>query len=630
MCIAGDVLQIEGQKPWEYTSSTPIRSIVFSGLVALPFSALRWLQPHASYYLNWNLLTPQMLLLTPRLFMTLLSFISDLCVYKIARMCYLRPWQCMEVYASSYVMLVYATKTFSNTLELILMSVVLWRVSLSIVDSTKVIRRETLIEDLYQSAEELRHKVRLARLKSSLPPYNYGDSFLLSVVVTLGVFIRPTFLIYSFIPVAYWLQRGIMTHELNFRYFNLRSLSLLPGIIITFLLCVLADSFYYETITAEELVFGNVTANSFVLTPLNFYVYNRKSENVVSHGEHPHFLHFLVNLPLLHGVLAFVGLYHASLFISTLFSSRRITRKPKIYSLATMLMLSFVVPVLILSFIPHQEARFLLPTLPMLVLLHSDKVSLHNFFRLRFTKHFLFLMWHSWNIFCVIFFGFLHQGGVTSAVIGVHDYVQSKPADYDTPIHVYFSHMYTAPTFLLMRKIEVVAVTLEGRKFRVPRTIYSHHLSGSTSAEKMSSVLYAQLNNRTKISALTPGSTNTALLNEVLLCLPGSVADDLILQNTTEGECSKCDGEPDANSCHVTSTTCDVKNSASKHNENKRDKLQFELLQRIPMHVNLENLPSRTLRATPGCDEMCSARKKLYQFSVELYKVSLTSDMKEI
>ncbi|KAA0197291.1 hypothetical protein HAZT_HAZT002205 [Hyalella azteca] len=636
---ARDLLQIEGQKPWEFTSASPIRSIAFSGIVSLPYSVLRSLNPYTVYYFDWTLLTPQMLLLTPRLLMTFLSFIADWCIYRIARMCYVRPWQCMEVFASSYVMLVYGTRTLSNTFELILTCVVLWRVSVSIVESTKVIRRETLIDDMYQSAEEMKHKVRLVRLRSSLPPYNYVDSFILSVVVTYGVFVRPTFLVYSFIPMAYWLQRGIVTKELGFKYFNLRILSLLPGIILTFLICVLADSFYYESLTAKELVFGNVTASSFIVTPLNFYAYNAKTENVVSHGEHPHFLHMLVNLPLLHGVLAFVGLYHMSLFVSRVFGTGSIARKPKVYSLATMLMLSFIVPVMILSAVPHQEARFLLPTLPPLVLLHSDKVSLHNFFKLRFSKHFLFLMWHSWNIFCVVFFGFLHQGGVTNAVIGVHEYIQSKPHNFDKPIHVYFSHMYTPPTFLLMRKIEVVASTSEGRKFRVPRTIYSHHLSGSTNSSQLSSLLHAQLLNSTHVYNSMPdaGDNMTA---EVIICLPGSVATDFLDHvrqdvvgtnrqgglRRTKADCSAQAGC----SCsdYETSGTCSGDETGSMMAANGSKGLRLELISRQPLHVSFEHLPSSYLRVTPDCDQICAARRKIHEFSMETYRVTFREEMK--
>uniref|UniRef100_A0A2P2I9C0 Mannosyltransferase n=1 Tax=Hirondellea gigas TaxID=1518452 RepID=A0A2P2I9C0_9CRUS len=609
---ARDVLHIEGQKPWEFTTSTPIRSIVFSWFISLPYTAMRLAAPYASYYLNWTLLTPTALLVTPRIFITLFSFLADFCVYRIARMCYIRPWQCMEVFASSYVMLVYSTRTFSNTVELILMCVVLWRVSVSIVESSTVIRRETLIQDLYQSSDDIRDKVRLMRMRNALPPYNYVDSLLLSVVITYGTFVRPTFIIYTFIPVAYWLQRGVITKELDFKYFNRRCFSLLPGLVMTFLFCVIADSLYYESLTPKEVLQGNVTASSFTVTPINFFLYNKETKNLAKHGTHPHYLHVLVNLPLLHGVLAFIGLFYSSLYISSIFGTGSITKKPKLYSLASMLLLSFIVPVLVLSWFPHQEARFLLPTLPCLVLLHSDKVSLHNLFKLKFSKHFLFLMWHTWNIFCVLFFGFLHQGGVTNAMIHIHDYIQEQPDTFETPLHVYFTHMYTPPTFLLMRRVDVVASTEEGRKFKVSRSVFSHHLAGSTTVSQLNTILYSRLNFSSTFPALpdkshkkvpsTRGGPTTEISTslrrksdaprlEVLLCLPGSIA--------------------------------------SKLNGNNPNFLQFTLLHRLPLHVTLENLPDFTLRASDfseHCNEVCAARNKLKQFSMEIYKVELDAD----
>ena len=595
-------MQIEGQQPWEYTSSTPIRSIVFSGFISLPYSLLRYLSPYASHYLNWTILSPYTLLVAPRLFITLLSFIADFCVYKIASLCYIRPWQCMEVFASSYVMLIYGTRTFSNTLELILMSVVLWRVSLSIVESSKVIRKETILQDLYQSADDLCDKVRIVRIRTNLPAYNYGDSFILSVVVTLGAFIRPTFIIYTFVPIAYWLQRGIMTKELDFHYFNMRSLSLLPGVCFTFLVCVLADSFYYESVTAKEILLGNLTANSFIATPINFFLYNTEAKNLAKHGTHPHYLHILINLPLLHGVLAFIGLYYTSLYMSSLFSGSSITRKPKIYSMASMMLLSFIVPVLILSLAPHQEARFLLPTLPCLVLLHSDKVSLHNLFKIKFAKHFLFLMWHTWNIFCVIFFGFLHQGGVTRAMISVHDYIQNQPQTFEMPVHVYFSHMYTPPTFLLMRHIDVVAATQEGRKFKVARSVYSHHIAGDTRIEQMNKLLYSRLTNNTATNYNVTytnftNNVNTSAVNEghipceILLCLPGNIASDLRRTDSSL--------------------------------------LHYDLVQRFPLHFTLDYPPDFTniyADVNQKCNEACATRNKFLEFSLELYKVKLSKD----
>ena len=570
--------------PWEFTSSMPIRSIVFSGLVSLPYTVLRWLDPFFTHYFKWSLVTPTILLVAPRVYITILSFIADFCVFQIARLCYIYPWRILEVFASSYVMLVFGTRTFSNTMELILMCVVLWRICLSIVSSTKIIRYESQLKELYDASSMVKERVRIARTKSSLPSYNYSDSLLLSVVITYGTFVRPTFVLFTFVPLAYWLQRGIVTKNLDFSYFNRRCLSLLPGVVLTGGLCIVFDSFYYESLTLRELAHGNITALSFTVTPVNFLIYNKDTKNLAQHGLHPHYLNFLVNLPLLYGVLALVGLYEVVMFLSDFLGPAAVHRKPKVYCVSTLLIFSYFVPVLVLSFAPHQEPRFLLPVLPCLVLLAADKVSLSNLFKFRFKKHYLVVLWHSWNLLCVLFFGFLHQGGVTSAVFNVQKYIESSPLEnHSIPVHIYFSHMYTPPTFLLMRKVEVLGKSPHGSTYKVPRSVSSHHLTDIRHISALNEILFKRLDTRPNV---LHGAGKKSPTPEVLLCLPGSVGVTL-------------------------------------DSDNPR-KLNFTLIESIPWHISLENLPRyHPHLKIEGCSGSCTAQKLFRQLTMDIYKVEL-------
>ncbi|RXG69313.1 60S ribosomal protein L37 [Armadillidium vulgare] len=571
-----DVLEIDGVKPWEYSSASPIRSVVFSGFVSLPYLLLRYVSPIIKYIYGIDIMTPKVLIIAPRLFMTLLSFICDFCVFKIASLSYVRPWQCVEVFAGSYIMLVYSTRTFSNSIELVLYSLLLWRVCLSMVDSCKIIRRENVLQDLYETAETMKEKVKIARYKSKLPPYNYVDSFFISVIITFGFFVRPTFTIYSFIPLSYWLQRGVITRELDFSYFNWRCISLVPGILVTFVVCMLTDSFYYNTLTLKELLLGNVTVASFTITPLNFLLYNAKADNLAEHGYHPYFLHIAVNIPLLHGVLGLIGLWSVSKYFSH-FIFRRMTAKPKIYSMATMLLASFIVPVFALSFIPHQEPRFLLPTLLPLVLLHSDKISIYALPKFRFTKHFIFLLWQSWNIVCVVFFGFLHQGGVTKTMEYVHDYVAAQPPSHK--FEVFFSHMYTPPTFLLMRKIPVIGTTEEGRKFKVERNVIVHDLGSSFEVDELFDKLVEQ---RLK---------NNHNATDVILCITASLSEDL--------------------------------KTNLPHN------VTLTLLKKLPGHFSMERLPDFDIKETDiteSCNKACIITKRVKEFSVDIFLVNFKAN----
>lgn len=63
-------------------------------------------------------ITPALLLIFPRLAMVLCSLSTDFCIYKISKLLNLNPEKCLNVFASSYVVLVFCTRTFSNSIEL--------------------------------------------------------------------------------------------------------------------------------------------------------------------------------------------------------------------------------------------------------------------------------------------------------------------------------------------------------------------------------------------------------------------------------------------------------------------------------------------------------------------------------
>ncbi|KAF6017619.1 hypothetical protein EB796_024100 [Bugula neritina] len=89
--------------------------------------------------------------------------------------------------------------------------------------------------------------------------------------------------------------------------------------------------------------------DQFVVSPLNFLLYNRNSENLSEHGLHPRYLHILVNLPLLFGpLIAFLLLF----VFMVLYIKNKAHRLVMI-----MLFLSTVTPLALLSMFPHQEPR---------------------------------------------------------------------------------------------------------------------------------------------------------------------------------------------------------------------------------------------------------------------------------
>ena len=109
-------------------------------------------------------------------------------------------------------------------------------------------------------------------------------------------------------------------------------------------------------------------------------------------------------------------------------------------------MFTFVTALGTLSFIPHQEPRFLIPlTLP-IVLMNAHKLRA-RFFGSK-TKPLLFL-WYLFNIGGLFFFGMTHQAGVTQLLNRHRDILPSN-ADNVGQVNIVFSHTYMPPTFQLL------------------------------------------------------------------------------------------------------------------------------------------------------------------------------------
>ena len=77
----------------------------------------------------------------------------------------------------------------------------------------------------------------------------------------------------------------------------------LTGFLVTSLLIFLYDSLYYGELTFLKLWTLEMDWTDWKFTPLHFVMYNTVPGNLDKHGTHPHYLHALVNIPLLYGPL---------------------------------------------------------------------------------------------------------------------------------------------------------------------------------------------------------------------------------------------------------------------------------------------------------------------------------------
>lgn len=135
----GDHFDINVYKPWEYNAAFPIRSVFIPQIIiGTPYSILKILSPYTFHWFGLSLRSPYFLVLFPRLFICALSFLSDYFLYKICCMYGQNYRVRLIIYASSYVTLTYATRTLSNSIELLLLSGLLYFASQCMIYSEKV------------------------------------------------------------------------------------------------------------------------------------------------------------------------------------------------------------------------------------------------------------------------------------------------------------------------------------------------------------------------------------------------------------------------------------------------------------------------------------------------------------
>ncbi|KAL8673833.1 MAG: hypothetical protein Q9168_001745 [Polycauliona sp. 1 TL-2023] len=290
--------------------------------------------------------------------------------------------------ASSYVTWTYQTHTFSNAVETL---VVLWSI--------------VMIQRI------LDHKHRSSLLSSAL----------LGSLVAFGVFNRITVPAFLLPPALY-----LVPHLIR-KPFSL--LALCAAYILTSVVAIAVDTSFYHS-SATESLFRTLLSDP-TITPLNSLLYNTSVSNLSLHGLHPPYQHLIASLPLLLGPALLLFCY---------------MRKPSLS------IISAISATFLLSLIPHQEPRFLLPAVPLVL----SSVTLPRSGR---PRRYWFISWITFNAFLGILMGIYHQGGVVPAQLWLGE--QQRQDRQLT--QVFWWRTYSPPVWLLGGK-ELVTVDLMGMK----------------------------------------------------------------------------------------------------------------------------------------------------------------------
>lgn len=474
--VAGDILGVEVLRPWEFNSSFPIRSVVPIYLTSGPAFLLLRILSSLQFSEIVNSYTT---IVAPRIVMLAFSILFDIAVYRIIRMIKKHSEQetikvkdekiiktddnrdmvkgsngqqvikgsdgteGLHMIGSSYITIVYYTRTFSNTTEAFLFAALLYVVVREATD-----QRSKFIHPMSDDC-------KVSTVHSNVIYGSGASTFTIALIIVLGIFNRPTFVTYAFLPYIYWLTcreqmkiwRILSSNGVLFKLTG----SLFYALVLSALF-VVCDSIYFSRLSPSPSVIALALRESGIIkfltknltiTPLNFIVYNVESKNLADHGLHPTYTHLIVNVQVL---FSFLGLFAlrdlVMLGVNNLIS---VQSSSKISTLRRFLLLSYAVPLVLLSVFPHQEPRFLVPLLAPLAVLYAS-----NIFG-KLSRRYLTVLWIIFNVFGCLFFGICHQGGIVPVINKLYLY-RHKIESKTIPHHVIFWRTYMPPRHLFLQK----------------------------------------------------------------------------------------------------------------------------------------------------------------------------------
>lgn len=413
---AGDIYNVDVLRTWEFqlADDGPLRSI--AGLMPFVYFPILAYKQFLSTFLKSSL--PNDLrgfdmiyrVVFPVRFMTvLLSCLVDLFIYSYSRLLDSsnasgRPPLSLLLYASScFGGLLWGGRTIVNTWESIL-------VALFGLLFIKVMKK---LEYSINSILDLCIVTFLLCCQSA--------------ICVWALFLRPTYPLFIF---------SMALLEL---FVILRKLREKIMITLAFATCVLA-ALFLKCLSIDTLYFNAQSSsmhnqpfiNYTICIPCRFFLYNTNFQFVSRHGVHSRFTHLFINCPLMVGpIICYFAFVH------------RVT----LYKFPLNLTwLSVIFPIFVLSFIPHQEARFLIPCLPFIFLLAGHHFAQYLYSdemknRLKSSHYHLILIfiWLIHQFLLTLFYNNLHQAGLLA-------YMKTLGGTHDCPMHLFY-RTYMPPRF---------------------------------------------------------------------------------------------------------------------------------------------------------------------------------------
>ena len=142
--------------------------------------------------------------------------------------------------------------------------------------TSETVYLQAMVHESYVKAETPKEKAQIMKKEKLIPPHDFKFFLPISILIAVGIFNRPTFFVFALAPLFYWFQRGVTTNSIvtPFQMFNFRMLSIAPGVLVTSLIIILADSLYFGNLTLLKLWNLTMDWNDWKVTPFQFVMYN--------------------------------------------------------------------------------------------------------------------------------------------------------------------------------------------------------------------------------------------------------------------------------------------------------------------------------------------------------------------
>ena len=105
-----------------------------------------------------------------------------------------------------------------------LVSLLIYMVAHSLKRTSETVYLHSMIYESYVQAQTPKEKVQVKKKEKLIPPHDFKFFLPISVFTAIGIFNRPTFALFAFVPLFYWFLRGVATNSIitPFQMFNFR------------------------------------------------------------------------------------------------------------------------------------------------------------------------------------------------------------------------------------------------------------------------------------------------------------------------------------------------------------------------------------------------------------------------